>query len=637
MIRSVRDVAVLLAVTVTVFFANLGGPRLWDRDEPRNAGCAREMMVAGDWTVPVFNDELRTHKPILLYWLMLMSYSVFGISEFAARFPSALLGVGTVLLTWLIGCRLFRPSAGLWAGMVLATALMFGVASRAATPDAPLIFFSTLAIAVYVAGTTGKRSEPADAVGGLRCDANAVPPPESPFACWFPDRWMVAAGMYAVMGIAVLAKGPVGLVLPTAVIGMFLLIQRLEPRSRPGAEMTAGGASGRLRKWIVHLLRPFAPLYFAKTCWSMRPVTAVLAAGAVALPWYLAVHLRTEGAWTQGFFVTHNFERATEAMEGHRGGILFYPVALIVGFFPWSIFWLPVLLETVRIIRRKPSSGTFTASDGSAPAAPDHNRFRDGAIFACCWIGVYLGLFTIARTKLPSYITPCYPAAALLTGLFIDRWLQREYEFTPVWRRLAFGSLVLVGVGVTLVLPVLAHLLLPGESLLGLLGLIPLGAGLASLFFVERERRRSAMYATTAGAVLLATILFSVVTMRIDAHRHLDDVVAAIYQERKPEEVEIGGLSGIEPSLVFYAGQPIHKIGDLDDAIRFLAGSDSQVKERVLLTTRSRLESRHQEFPEETFDVRSLPCFLKEETLLVITPRRLAIRTAEGLPPATEH
>ena len=80
-----RDVVLLIAVGVLIFFANLGGPPLWDRDEPRNAGCAAEMMAANDWIVPTFNAELRTHKPILLYWLTIASYSVFGISEFGAR------------------------------------------------------------------------------------------------------------------------------------------------------------------------------------------------------------------------------------------------------------------------------------------------------------------------------------------------------------------------------------------------------------------------------------------------------------------------------------------------------------------------------------------------------------------------
>ena len=129
-----------------VFFFNLGGPKLWDRDEPRNAGCAREMLERHDWVTPYFNGELRDHKPVLLYWFMMSAYAVFGINEFSARFWSALLGVGTVLMTFDLGRRWFGLRAGFWAGMMLSTCMMFPVAARAATPDSVLIFFATAAL-----------------------------------------------------------------------------------------------------------------------------------------------------------------------------------------------------------------------------------------------------------------------------------------------------------------------------------------------------------------------------------------------------------------------------------------------------------------------------------------------------------
>ena len=128
-----RDLAILALVGGVVLFSNLGGPRLWDRDEPRNAGCALEMRERGDWITPWFNDELRSHKPVLLYWLIMSAYAVFGVSEFSARFWSAALGLGSVWLTYAMGRRLFSPRVGLWAGVILCSTLMFDVAARAAT------------------------------------------------------------------------------------------------------------------------------------------------------------------------------------------------------------------------------------------------------------------------------------------------------------------------------------------------------------------------------------------------------------------------------------------------------------------------------------------------------------------------
>ena len=87
--HAARDVLLLFGISGILFLFQLGAAPLWDRDEPRNAGCAAEMLAAGDWVVPVFNAELRTHKPVLLYWLIMSAYQVFGVNEFAARFWSA--------------------------------------------------------------------------------------------------------------------------------------------------------------------------------------------------------------------------------------------------------------------------------------------------------------------------------------------------------------------------------------------------------------------------------------------------------------------------------------------------------------------------------------------------------------------
>ena len=102
-----RHILLIVILGTLVLFSNLGGPRLWDRDEPRNAGCAREMLERGDWVTPVFDGELRTHKPVLLYWFMMTAYAVFGVNEFAARFWSAATAIGTALLTYGIGRRLW--------------------------------------------------------------------------------------------------------------------------------------------------------------------------------------------------------------------------------------------------------------------------------------------------------------------------------------------------------------------------------------------------------------------------------------------------------------------------------------------------------------------------------------------------
>ena len=143
----------LVVVAVAVVFPFLGGTSLWDDDEGVNAECAREMREAGTWVVPTFNWDLRTAKPVFLYWLMRFSYATFGESEWSARLPSAVLTVGTVLLVYELGRRMFDAATGLLAGVVAVTSLEVCKLAHAATPDATLLFFTVLYFHCFWLGT----------------------------------------------------------------------------------------------------------------------------------------------------------------------------------------------------------------------------------------------------------------------------------------------------------------------------------------------------------------------------------------------------------------------------------------------------------------------------------------------------
>lgn len=554
-----RQLTTVVLLTAVVMLTNLGGPRLWDDDEPRNAGCAREMFQRNDWIVPTFNAELRTHKPVLLYWCMLVAYHVGGANEFTARLPSALGAIGTVVLTYAIGRRLFSPRVGLWAGISLACSVSFAMVSRAATPDGVLIFTTTLAMALFVFGTFARRKT---VTGDISDTLDQPPPLQRNAGHWFPQRPTLVALMYAAMGLAVLAKGPVGLVLPTAVIGLFLLIQRLpvlQEKDDPADEATELREM-MLPQWIYNGLRPFHPLHFLRTCAAMWPIAAIVIVALVAGPWYAAVGFKTNGEWLNGFFFEHNLERALEAKENHHGFIGFYPVMLIAGFFPWSIFALPLVIETGRRLARK-------------------DPWQPGYLFAVCWIAVYLGVFSIARTKLPNYILPCYPAAAILIGAFVDRWLAGKLLVARWWPAVAFFVLTLVGLGLMLGANFAATKFLPGEELLMYLGLIPIIAGavalLAHLFGSER-RWTAGMLAVSFAA--LTTLIFALGAQRVDAHRQDQQLLTAIFaREPKPKLASFGIL---EPSWVYYAKQPIAELPKRDPHAE--APAKSPTKQMVL-------------------------------------------------------
>lgn len=191
----IRDYALLLSATALLTLPNLGAPSLWDMDEGVNAECTREMLESGTWVVPTFNWELRTAKPILLYWIQRPSFLIFGPTEFAARLPSALLGMATVLVVYELSRRMFDRGTGLLAGLVLASATQFCMLSHAATPDAPLIFFTVLTLAmVWFLHDAGGRG------------------------------WLVWPAIPC--GLAVLTKGPVGLAMPALITLSYLAWNR---------------------------------------------------------------------------------------------------------------------------------------------------------------------------------------------------------------------------------------------------------------------------------------------------------------------------------------------------------------------------------------------------------------------------
>jgi len=433
------DGLIVAALAALVLLPNLGGPPLFDEDETRNAACSLAMRATGDWVVPTLNGRLRVEKPALVNWLHLAGFATAGVNETGARIGSALLTLGTCLLTWRIAGTLFRPDVGLWAGVVMATCLWTGIAGRAATPDAPLAFLTTLAVWLFVRAT---RTAGAD---GLRWRDGPVR--LTPAA---------AALVGGVCGLATLAKGPVGLVLPLAGLALFAWWQAaVDPgRDGPFLRRTADAASDAWR--------------------GVRPLVIVTAAVAVAAPWYAAVTLRTDGVWLREFLLVHNAKRFATPLEGHSGStLLYYPAVILVGLFPWSM--------AAALIGRR----TFSVVRTPADSTP-------GMRLVVAWLAAWIVPFSLAGTKLPGYVWPAYPALACAAGLFIADWIRSADRVSDGWMRWAWGLLIVAGIGMAIGLPLATRRLAPGGEWLGLVGLVPLVGGVAAWVGHALHSRRAA-------------------------------------------------------------------------------------------------------------------------------------------------
>jgi len=196
--------AALLVVAIASIAPGLGVATLWEPDEPRFAEATRQMFERGDFLTPYFNGVPRFEKPILLYWLQAIAYAALGPTELAARLPVAVMGIGTVLVLYLLGAAIASPRAAFVAALALATMFRFVAMSRQGLTDVPVVFFITVAMYGFVRSVT-------------------TPSRAAPWLAW------------SAVGLGVLTKGPIGL-LPVAVWAAYAAARRdgqLVARVRP--------------------------------------------------------------------------------------------------------------------------------------------------------------------------------------------------------------------------------------------------------------------------------------------------------------------------------------------------------------------------------------------------------------------
>ena len=597
----------ILIATGVVFFVHLGTPALWDEDEPLYAAIALDMYQRGDWIVPRYNGALFAEKPPLAYWLMMFGYWLVGVNEWAVRLPSTVFGVGTGWVVYFLGRRLFQARAGFWAALATTTSIIFTVSARAATTDSVFVFCTTLGIYCFVAGgfVQSKRLPEGPVLAGSpRCppregasgESQSAPAASAQADVCPANPWWAWAGMYLCFSLAVLAKGPIGLLLPVGMLALFLLIRRQwesgdrwwaeqrpwllgrfarpteEDFLRPGWQVKTLAAM--LVSWLVGLAalaRTFRPQWVLQAAWQMRPITGLMIVGLVAVPWYVLVGLQTDGEFLRRFFWEQNVLRTMKPMQGHSGPVWYYIPAILVGFFPWSVFLGPALVELGRGIwsaEGKPGQ----AKEGSSEQHDRMYKFRLACIFVACWIGVFVAAWSVPRTKLPHYVLTAYPALGLMTGWFIWRWLERPERGARWWMRLALGSLAVAGLGLAGGFPIAAWLFTPGEEWLGLIGLVPVAGAGIFVHFARQGRRQHAMASFALMSVLFLVGIFGLAAVRIDRFQEARPMMAQLRQ-LADDDFQLAGYQFIRESFVFYAGRTIRYLETPSEVEAFLRES----------------------------------------------------------------
>jgi 4-amino-4-deoxy-L-arabinose transferase-like glycosyltransferase len=482
--------AVLLFAAAVLFFAGLGRLPLLEPDEGRNAEVAREMLASGDWITPHFNSFTYLDKPAVYFWMVAASLKAFGISEAAARLPSAVMAVATLLLVWFLARRMFGDSAGLRAGIVFASCPLAIVFAREVIFDMTLTFLVTLAMVAFWL------AEESD----------------------FRGPWLDVL-MFGAMGVAIITKGPVGILLPLLSILIY--------------EAVRGHWRGLKRlRWGWGLL-----VFFA-----------------MSSPWFITVSVRNPDFPRYALWY-ESLERFATGSAHRGGGIFYYFPVYLGGLFPWSLFLLLAVWNRLRRWRELKQAG-------GRPV-----------LFLLCWAVLVFGFFTISQSKLPGYFLPAVVPLSILMGVAWRDVGKDAQARAPDW--LTAGFALLLGIGIIVAAAShswvfasaqarLARKLHPGVLALlkpSLLysGLILCALAIVGRNFASRLRGRTLAVATfaLAAAIVPVLVLRWLVPLKLyaetDSSRRLATTILDSPERRSP----LFGYHCFRTSLPFYLRHPV--------------------------------------------------------------------------------
>lgn len=373
------------------FFCNLGNIGLIDETEPLFAEAARQMVETGDWVTPYFNGETRFDKPPLIYWLMAIAYHIIGVNEWAVRLPSAISATALMcfgfytlyryghyhlgdristsnkksltiklLIAWIGATTIaLNPETIVWGRIGVSDMLLTGCMCSAL-------------LAFFIGYASQSENNHIPTLNQIQPETKSkIPkpknsPPSIKKSTKF-NRWYLA--FYLLISFAILAKGPIGIVLPALIIGSFLLYV------------------GK----------------FVQVWQEIKILRGSLIIFTITVPWYLLIILAHGKDYINTFFGYHNFERFTSVVNHHAAPWYFYFLVILIGFAPWSIY-LPVAITKTKFWQRR-----------YWQIKPRNQQL---SLFAFFWFICIFVFFSIAVTKLPSYVLPLMPAAAILVSLF---------------------------------------------------------------------------------------------------------------------------------------------------------------------------------------------------------------------------
>lgn len=456
----------LFFISFLLFLINLGSTALWDNSEPTYAEISREILSTGDWFTMHYEYRNWYVHPPLYFWLTALGIKLFGLGEAVVRFWSAFFGACGIVAVYFLGKHLYDSRTGFWAAVILATTLEYFILSRIVLMDTLLNFFTVLALVGFLLAYQKKSS-----------------------------RYFLL--FYGSAALAILAKGPVGIVLPLMLIFAFLLIKR-----------------------------EFS--FFLK--FFHWPGLLLLA--AILSPWYLSQILMHGKDFLMINIAHYTFTRYVGVVENQPGPVYYYIPVLLAGFFPWVGF-LPWVM-----------------------AYHWRHRKNDSSLFLLLGMSIIFIFFSFSGTKQPNYIITFFPLAAVAVACFFmtgRESIPLSLWKSPLWRGglAAFGLAVLLTVAGTLAAPSIPKVYAESAPYLIPLAVLWLSGTFLYLLALLWKRTGPLPVAVQASVVILL-YLYVIYGLFPEIEQYKYTKPFALYLKENSGAAPVVGYNFRLPSMVYY-------------------------------------------------------------------------------------
>jgi 4-amino-4-deoxy-L-arabinose transferase-like glycosyltransferase len=482
-----KKIFAILALCYILFFLNLGATSLWDPDEPRQAIMAREMMERNDFVHPYLNGREYLEKPPLYPWMIIAASKIAGkLDEFTSRVPAAISATLLLIITFLLGRRFGDEESGLLSAVVLAANYQFLSNARESVMDMTFAFFIGLTIFLnYLSLTKGR-------------------------------KWLFALS-FLPAALAILTKGPAGLVIPAGTMFICLIIRK------------------EMKGFILPLI-----------------LGCFLSLGLASIWFFMA-----GDAYIREFILRQNITRYTNAFD-HMESLFYYLHKIFFNFLPWSIL-LPFAL---------------------------YHAYRKKLWLPLVWFIFTFLFFEFSTSKRAIYLLSCYPACALLCGVYIrDKWpLLVERVGTNILLRVFSIALILIPVAAVAALYIMPYkdvqAFREGPSSLYVYMAILFLLGVALLISLFRKTAKQALVLLLTYLIFIGVfynMYYMPVTDRTSKSLRL--ITDPIGDHTKYKEIYTYGFNSA--GLIFYLGRPIKSFADIKEI--------KDIKHDILLIVEERL------------------------------------------------